>query len=523
MRKCLFLLATLATLALLAPALQAQTDTAQVPRTQLKNGRFTPVYGPFYSWMVLEQGNLYFTNARARAAVSALAPVSYDASSGVFSLTGLSTLGTANQVPGMNAGATGLEWKTLAGGAIVSVTHGVGTLTIGISANSITAAELATGSVLSAEIADSTIVGADVALGHFVRSINGLKDGIIFIGLDGAVITTADGPTFDTVKVQAAGGGGGGVSAVQSPGGTITVGSPTGPTVNVDVANDGITAAKIANDAVGSTEIATDAVGAAEIVADAVGSSEIATDAVGSAEIGADQVGSSEIATDAVGALEIAADAVGTSEIAADAVTASEIATDAVNSAEIIADAVGAAEIAADAVGSSEIAAGAVGTSEIADGTVAAADLAASGVTATSYGSATQVPQVTFNAAGQATSAANVPIAITGSSVNDGSLTGADIQNSSLNDQDIDTVTTNGMATTWAALHITREATFTSDTLAIYLPGITSSWAVQAWFKGKPPFTAAFGGWCVTDTAYITGSATPLTGVTVVYRAEPKN
>jgi len=56
------------------------------------------------------------------------------------------------------------------------------------------------------------------------------------------------------------------------------------------------------------------------------------------------------------------------------------------------------------------IAAGAVTSAKILDATIAAADLATTGVTAGTYGSATQVSQVTVNNKGQVTGAANVTI-----------------------------------------------------------------------------------------------------------------
>jgi hypothetical protein len=44
--------------------------------------------------------------------------------------TNLTTLGTANQVLGVNAGATGLEYKTLTAGSNITISHGAGTVTI---------------------------------------------------------------------------------------------------------------------------------------------------------------------------------------------------------------------------------------------------------------------------------------------------------------------------------------------------------------------------------------------------------
>jgi hypothetical protein len=44
--------------------------------------------------------------------------------------TGLATIGTANQILGVNAGATGLEYKSVTAGTGVSVTQGVGSITV---------------------------------------------------------------------------------------------------------------------------------------------------------------------------------------------------------------------------------------------------------------------------------------------------------------------------------------------------------------------------------------------------------
>jgi len=48
-----------------------------------------------------------------------------------YSIKGLSALGTANQIPGMQStAANGLEWKTLTAGTGISITHGTGAITI---------------------------------------------------------------------------------------------------------------------------------------------------------------------------------------------------------------------------------------------------------------------------------------------------------------------------------------------------------------------------------------------------------
>lgn len=80
-------------------------------------------------------------------------------------------------------------------------------------------------------------------------------------------------------------------------------------------------------------------------------------------------------------------------------------------------------QIAANAVTAAEIANNAVGTTEIADGNVTAAKLAATGVTLGTYGSTSQVPQITVDAQGRITNAINTTI----SGVAPGGTAGGDL------------------------------------------------------------------------------------------------
>lgn len=116
------------------------------------NGRYVGKYKPGTTTIIAEGTNLYFTEARVRAALSALPPLSYNSTLGQFSFSGLSALGTANQLPGMNAGGTAFEWKSLSGGTIISVSHGAGSLVIGVN----------TGSITGSEVADETIALSDL-------------------------------------------------------------------------------------------------------------------------------------------------------------------------------------------------------------------------------------------------------------------------------------------------------------------------------------------------------------------------
>jgi hypothetical protein len=89
--------------------------------------------------VIPEVTNLYYTDARSRAAISASAPLSYSSATGVLSLgtvplanggTGLTSLGTANQLLGVNSGATGAEYKSLLGTTDqIIATHAAGSIT----------------------------------------------------------------------------------------------------------------------------------------------------------------------------------------------------------------------------------------------------------------------------------------------------------------------------------------------------------------------------------------------------------
>lgn len=50
--------------------------------------------------------------------------------------TGLSSLGTSNQVLGVDSTASGLEYKSIVAGSNISVGHGAGTITISASSSS---------------------------------------------------------------------------------------------------------------------------------------------------------------------------------------------------------------------------------------------------------------------------------------------------------------------------------------------------------------------------------------------------
>lgn len=81
--------------------------------------------------------------------LSATSPLSYNNGTGAFSLAGLSSLGTANYIVGVNSGATAWEYKQLIAGTNITITPGTGSITI----------DATTGAVNFNDIGDATASG----------------------------------------------------------------------------------------------------------------------------------------------------------------------------------------------------------------------------------------------------------------------------------------------------------------------------------------------------------------------------
>ncbi len=77
------------------------------------------------AWTLMSMGAPAFSDLTGSVALAQLPVVDFTKGG-----TGLSAGGAANQVLGMNAAGTGAEYKTVTAGSGVSVTHGVGTVTI---------------------------------------------------------------------------------------------------------------------------------------------------------------------------------------------------------------------------------------------------------------------------------------------------------------------------------------------------------------------------------------------------------
>jgi hypothetical protein len=103
-------------------------------------------------------------------------------------LAGLSGLGTANYVVGVNAGATGWEYKQLVAGANVTITHGVTTIQI-------SASVAAAGHALLSATHTDTIASTPVA-GGLIYATATPAWAQLGIGTAGQVLTVSAGPTL---------------------------------------------------------------------------------------------------------------------------------------------------------------------------------------------------------------------------------------------------------------------------------------------------------------------------------------
>ena len=103
-----------------------------------------------------------------------------------------------------------------------------------------------------------------------------------------------------------------------------------------------------------------------------------------------------------------------TGSIAPGSVGTTELADAAVTSAKIADATIATADLADAAVTSAKIADATIATADIADAAVTSAKLATSGATAGTYGSGTQIPQLTVDNKGRVTAISNVNISATG-------------------------------------------------------------------------------------------------------------
>lgn len=184
-------------------------------------------------------------------------------------------------------------------------------------------------------------------------------------------------------------------------------GGPITVTGTISIADNGVTTLKIINDAITSAKILDGTIATADLANGAVTATKLANTGITAGSYGsATQV--PQLVVDAQGRITGVTLVTVTGTVPGGAAGGDLAGT--YPNPTIAANAIGSAEITDGTVASIDIADNTIATADLANGAVTAAKLANTAVTAGTYGTATQVAQITVDAQGRITNAVNTTI-----------------------------------------------------------------------------------------------------------------